>query len=81
MGKEEKRRIDTLMGTALLDEQVRKRLVDDRDTTLLASFGLSSETQRWLCTVEARSLAELAQAIVARAQDDMFMISAHPSWA
>lgn len=80
MGNEEKRRLDNLMGTALLDEQVCKRLVDERDTALLASYGLSSETQRWLRTVEARSLAELAQAIVARAQDDIVVISPQPSW-
>jgi hypothetical protein len=81
MGKEEKRRLDNLMGTALLDEKVRKRLVNERDTSLLTSFGLSNETQSWLRTVEARSLTELAQAIVARSQDDMTMISTQPAWA
>jgi hypothetical protein len=81
MGKEEKRRLDNLMGTALLDETVRKRLVNERDTSLLTSFGLSNETQSWLRTVEARSLTELAQAIVARSQDDMTMISTQPAWA
>lgn len=81
MGKEEKRRLDTLMGTALLDETVCKRLVKERDTSLLSSFGLSSETQSWLRAVEAESLTELAQAIVARSQDDITFISAQPAWA
>ncbi len=81
MGKEEKRRLDHLLGTALLDETVRKRLVNERDASLLTSFGLSTETQSWLRTVEARSLTELAQAIVARSQDDVIMISTQPAWA
>jgi hypothetical protein len=81
MGEEEKRRLDNLMGTALLDETVRTRLVNERDTSLLTSFGLSTETQRWLRTVEAQSLTELAQAIVARSQDDIMMISTRPAWA
>ena len=81
MCKEEKRRLDHLMGTALLDERVCKRLVNERDASLLTSFGLSTETQSWLKTVEAQSLTELAQAIVARTQDDMTMISVQPAWA
>ncbi len=81
MGKEEKRRLDNLMGTALLDERVCKRLVNERDASLLTSFGLSTETQSWLKTVEAQSLTELAQAIVARTQDEMTMISLQPAWA
>jgi hypothetical protein len=80
MGKEEKRRLDNLMGTALLDETVRRRLVNERDTSLLTSFGLSTETQSWLRAVEAQSLTELAQAIVARSQDDITMISTQPAW-
>lgn len=81
MGKEEKRRLDNLMGTALLDETVRRRLVNERDTSLLTSFGLSTETQSWLRTVEAQSLTELAQAIVAKSQDDITIISTQPAWA
>jgi hypothetical protein len=81
MGKEEKRRLDNLMGTALLDETVRRLLVNERDTSLLTSFGLSTETQSWLRTVEAQSLTELAEAIVARSQNDITMISTRPAWA
>jgi hypothetical protein len=75
MGKEEKRRLDNLMGMALLDERICKRLLNERDTSWLTSFGLSTETQSWLQTVEAQSLTELAQAIVARVQDDTIIIS------
>jgi len=75
MGKEEKQRLDSLMGTALLDETVRHRLVRERDTSLLSAFGLSKETQLWLRSIEAGSLTELAQAIVARSQDEMYMIA------
>jgi len=64
LSKDESRRLDNLMGVALLDEQMSQRLVADRDDTLLASFGLSKETRAWLRNVPATSLVELAQAIV-----------------
>ncbi len=66
LSKDESRRLDSLMGVALLDEQLSERLVTDRDDTLLASFGLSKETRTWLRNVPATSLVELAQAIVSR---------------
>jgi hypothetical protein len=64
LGKDEDRRLDNLMGIALLDEGVSQRLLNDRDDTLLASFGLSKETRLWLRGIQAGSLVELAQAIV-----------------
>ncbi len=60
---DEKRRIDNLMGSALLDESVCDLLVNQRDTSIMASFGLSFETQKWLRSIEASSLEELAQEI------------------
>ena len=81
MGKEEKRCLDNLLGTALLDEVVRKRLVDERDSSLMASYGISAETQNWLRTVEAQSLTELAQAIVAKSQDELVLVSTQLAWA
>jgi hypothetical protein len=66
LSKDESRRLDNLMGVALLDEDMSQRLVTDRDDTLLASFGLSKETRTWLRNVPATSLVELAQAIVSR---------------
>jgi hypothetical protein len=65
LGKEERRRLDHLMGVALLDEGICNRLVKERDCSLLTAFGLSEETQAWLRTITATSLVEFAQAIVA----------------
>ncbi len=65
LGKEERRRLDHLMGMALLDEGICNRLVKERDGSLLTAFGLSEETQAWLRTIKATSLVEFAQAIVA----------------
>ena len=60
---DEKRGIDRLMGTALLDDSTRDLLVNKRDMSLMASFGLSRETQNWLRGIEATSLEEMAQEI------------------
>ena len=64
LGKEERRRLDHLMGVALLDEGICDQLVKERDGSLLTAFGLSEDTQAWLRTIKATSLVELAQAIV-----------------
>jgi hypothetical protein len=65
LGKEEQRRLDHLMGVALLDDGICNRLVKERDGSLLTAFGLSEETQAWLRTITATSLVEFAQAVVA----------------
>lgn len=62
--RDEMSRIDRLMGSAMLDDALGHRLVHQRDGALLASFGLSLETQNWLRSIEANTLDELAQAIV-----------------
>ena len=64
MNKEELRRLDSLMGLALLDTEIRDQLIDQRDHTLFEAFGLSSETQTWLSSLDASTLVELAKAIV-----------------
>jgi len=63
LNTEEKHRIDRLMGTALLDDATCELLVNKRDVSLMASFGLSLETQDWLQSIQAGSLEELAQEI------------------
>ena len=63
LSADEKRGIDRLMGTALLDDSTRDLLVNQRDASLMASFGLSGETQSWIRSIEASSLEELAQEI------------------
>ncbi len=65
LSKDEQGRLDNLMGIALLDAGVRERLLKDRDRSLLSAFGLSEETQARLRSIQAGSLAELAQALVA----------------
>ena len=62
--RQEKQRVDNLMGNALLDEGVRKRLLYNKDDTLLATYGLCEETRAIFRNIHATSLAELAQAIV-----------------
>jgi hypothetical protein len=64
LSHEEKQRIDRMMGTALLDETLCRRLVKDRDTSVMSAFNLSADTQRWLCNISASTLDEMAQAIV-----------------
>lgn len=63
LSADEKRRIDRLMGTALLDDTLCDLLVNQRDVSIMASFGLSLETQDWLRSIQAGSLEELAQEI------------------
>jgi hypothetical protein len=63
LSSDEKRRIDQLMGSALLDDTLCELLVNQRDTSLMAQFGLSLDTQKWLRSIEAKSLEELAQEI------------------
>ena len=76
LSKGEKQRLDNLMGLALLDESIQNRLLKERDSSLLAAFGLSDETQGWLRTVKATSLFELAQAII---EAPLAPLSAEPS--
>lgn len=65
LSKDERKRLDNLMGLALLDADVHDRLVHRRDESLLAAFGLSDVTRAWIRSLEVTSLVELAQAIVA----------------
>src|SRR5579864_9130988 len=58
-------RLDHLVGLALLDSSVCNRLIVQRDPSLLDAFNLADDTRQWLATVQARTLEELAQAIVA----------------
>jgi hypothetical protein len=51
------------MGVALLDEAVCDQLLHGRGDSIMASFGLSEETQRRMRNARASTLADLAQAI------------------
>lgn len=72
-GKEESKRLDNLMGLALLDEDIRNRLVKERDASLFAAFELSSQTQAWLRSIKATSLTEFAAAVVAGPKADQYL--------
>lgn len=69
MSKDERRRLDNLMGVALLDENISHRLLKERDDSLFSAFGLSEETRTWLRNVKASTLVDLARAIVASPQE------------
>ncbi|HRL13092.1 MAG TPA: hypothetical protein PKX07_14505 [Aggregatilineales bacterium] len=61
--KDERKRLDHLFGMALLDESIRRRLVDDRDESLFTAFGLSEPTKQYIRRINAGSLSDLAQAV------------------
>ncbi len=61
--QEEQRSLDYMMGRALLDSKFCQRLLEKRDANLLAEFNFSSATEEWLCSIQAASLNELAQAV------------------
>jgi len=61
---DEKKRLDNLLGAALLKVDIRQRLVWDRDEALFNEYGLSEPTKQWLRSVKAKTLTEFAQAIV-----------------
>jgi hypothetical protein len=63
----ERERLDDLVGQALIDQDVHDRLLIQRDPALFGTFNLSDETRRWCATVQANTLKEFAQAIIAAA--------------
>ena len=56
--------LDRLIGAAMLDSAICKRLVVERDTTLLEEFELSPVSRQLISRVEASTLAEFADALV-----------------
>lgn len=64
LSQEERQRIDRMMGCAMLDDTLCRRLVKDRDTAVMSAFELSIETQNWLCSMSVSTLDEMAQEIV-----------------
>ena len=65
LSQSERDRLDDLMGLALLDKNVCEQLVVERAPSLLRAFGLSEDTQRWLTSIKANTLKEMAQAVLA----------------
>jgi hypothetical protein len=62
-GQDEQKRLDNLMGVALLDADICERLLSGSDDSLMNAFGISEETQSRLKTAQASSLTDLAQAL------------------
>ena len=59
----EQKRLDNLMGIALLDAEICERLLSGSDDTLMTAFEISAETQSRLRSVKATNLTDLAQAL------------------
>lgn len=64
LSKDEKKRLDHLLGAALLDNRTRQRLVNERDESLLNAYGFSEMTKQWIRAIDAESLTDFARAIV-----------------
>jgi len=63
LSQDERKRLDNLMGVALLDTEVGKQLLAGQDDTLYCAFGISEETQERLRSIQATTLVDFAQAI------------------
>ena len=68
LSAEDKRQIDTLMGVAILDSEIRRRLIDERDEMLFDDFHLSEHAKQILRESSASTLPDLAQAVVSYLQ-------------
>jgi hypothetical protein len=61
---DELQKVDRLLGAALVSADVRKRLLEQRDSALFGEYMLTPETQAWLNAIPAISLQEFAEAVV-----------------
>ena len=61
--QDEQKRLDNLMGVALLDADICERLLSGSDDSLMSAFGISEETQSRLKSTQAANLTDLAQAL------------------
>jgi len=64
LSRDEIQHLDKLLGRALVDDGIYRRLLYQRDETLYDEFQLTDRMQSWLRNVPATSLNELARAIV-----------------
>ncbi len=68
LSAEDKRQLDMLIGVALLDDDVRYRLIIERDELLFDDFQLSDYAKQVLRDCPANTLSDLAQAVIAHLQ-------------
>jgi len=64
LSRDEATHFDKLLGSALVDDGIYRRLLYQRDETLYAEFELTDRMQVWLRNTPATSLNELAQAFI-----------------
>jgi len=64
LSNDEIQHFDKLLGTALVDDGIYRRLLLQRDESLFDEFHLTDRMQSWLRNVPATSLSDLAKAIV-----------------
>lgn len=62
--QQEMQKFDMLMGEALLSDQLRQRLLVEKDEKLFEQYALSSQIRQMLRMITVSSLTELAQAIL-----------------
>jgi len=62
LSRDEVKHFDKLLGCALVDDGIYRRLLYQRDETLYEEFELTDRMQLWLRNTSATSLNELAQA-------------------
>ena len=68
LSAEDKHQIDTLMGEAILDTEICRRLIDERDDMLFEDYQLSEHAKQILRESPANTLPDLAQSVVSYLQ-------------
>jgi len=61
---EQIKKLNYLLGLALLDDTTHQGFVVKRDSTLMTEHGLSWQVQHWLRSLEAETIEELAEQIL-----------------
>ena len=63
LSQDERKRLDNLVGIAMLDSEISNQLLAGKSDALFSAFGLSEETQQLLRSIQATNLVDYAQAI------------------
>ena len=64
LSKDEAKKLNELLGTALLDADFCQRLLSGTDESILSKFEFSTQMREWLLNIHASTLQELAEALV-----------------
>jgi hypothetical protein len=64
LSKDETKKLNELLGIALLDSDFCQRLLSGNDESILTKFDFSSPMRDWLMNIHATTLQELAEALV-----------------